>query len=142
MCCNGVRMHYGSNFASALTISCTRKKDAIVAPSLSRIWVHISQPQYPELLGICPKLGCNYFGRELYLHLLLLLRPQKRSLLRPQNPGSRILDPGPLAWVPWPSPGPCPAQRARHTCMGLEVKPGSTSLAWVYPGTTRQAPER
>ena len=28
-------------------------------------------------------------------------------------------------------PGPGPVQRARHTCMGLEVQRGSRSLAWV-----------
>ena len=37
-----------------------------------------------------------------------------------QDPGSRILDSG--SWeVPEPDPGLGPAQRARHTCMGLEV---------------------
>ena len=50
-----------------------KRKNSIVAPSLSRIQEHISQAQYPELLSICPKIGCNYFRHELYLPLLLLL---------------------------------------------------------------------
>ena len=60
--------------ASAFTKTCTKKENAIVAPSLSSIQVHISQAQYPELLSICPKIGCKYFRRELYRPLLLLLR--------------------------------------------------------------------
>ena len=65
ICCNGVPMHSGSMAASAFTKTCTKKENAIVAPSLSRIQVHISQAQYPELLSICPKICCNYFRREL-----------------------------------------------------------------------------
>ena len=67
-------------------------------------------------------------------------RLPKRSS-RILDPGSRSLDPG--SWITdGPGPGPGPAQRARHTCMGLEVKPGSTSLAWVYKTSARKVDKK
>ncbi len=92
ICCKSFCLCSGSASASALIRTCN-KKNAIVAPSFSRIRVHISQAQYPAS-PYCVLLFASFFAsasasasafpsafadarndyrRELYLPLLLLL---------------------------------------------------------------------
>ena len=45
-------------------------------------------------------------------------------------PARSVIKTGGPSRVPYPGPPPGPAQRARHTCMGLLGLPGSISPAW------------
>ncbi len=92
ICCKSFCLCSGSASASALIRTC-KQKNAIVAPSFSRIRVHTSQAQYPAS-PYCVLLFASFFAsalasasafpsafaaarndyrRELYLPLLLLL---------------------------------------------------------------------
>ena len=50
----------------------------------------------------------------------VLFRAQEYQNLN-SAPARSAIKKGAWAWVPKPGPEPGPAQRARHTCMGLEV---------------------